>query len=179
MMISTKTTLRAAALLLTVAPVSPVFAQAAKPVAAPAPAPAPSAWTVSPDTVLHTVEISSTAKGGAAQFVGHCGASEEPGLLGTFSHYRGGGLATDGQIERVAFYFRSEDWQEVFSVQIRYSAAHQAWNIAKPLSPVFVSSFSRGATLAVVNSRNQEILTFDLAGSTAAARAMRTVCGFE
>jgi hypothetical protein len=42
---------------------------------------------------------------------------------------------------------------------------------------VFLSSFSRGATLAVVNSRNQEIFAFDLTGSTPAVRAMRTVCG--
>jgi hypothetical protein len=99
--------------------------------------------------------------------------------VGTFSGYTGAGLRTDGQIEHVAFYVRGGEWQDAFSVRLRYSAASHAWEFAKPLAPVFLNSFSRGATLAVVNSRNQEIFAFDLTGSTAAARAIRTACQFE
>lgn len=155
------------------------FAAAALFVAAQAAAvpPAPSAWTVTSDQVLGEVEIAATAKGGAAQFTGGCGKGAEPGFAGAFFNYRGAGLRTDGQIEKVAFYVRGEEWQDAYAVQLRYSAAERAWRIAKPIAPVFLSSFSRGATLAVVNSRNEEVFSFDLTGSTAAARAMRSVCG--
>jgi hypothetical protein len=149
---------------------------AAQAVAA-APAPAPSAWTVTPDQAGGTVEIAATAKRGAAQFVGGCSSGAEPGFTGAFSGYGGSGLRTDGQIEKVAFYVRGEEWQDAYAVQLRYSAAERAWRIAKPIAPVFLSSFSRGATLAVVNSRNEEVFSFDLTGSTAATRAMRSVCG--
>jgi len=171
-------TLRIAALLLAAAPGLPAMAQSVSP-ARPAPAPAavPPAWTVASEPVLGSVEISAVAKGGLVQFAGGCDKSDEPGLVGTFTRYQGTGLRTDGQIEKVAFYARGEEWQDAFSVQLRYSAAKRGWEIAKPLSPVFFSSFSRGATLAVVNSRNEEIFTFDLTGSTAAVKAMRTVCG--
>lgn len=172
-------TMQTAPLLLAIAPVMPVAAQPMRVVPASGPAPAPSAWTVSPDEARGAVEIAAIAKGGAAQFVGGCSKSSEPGVGGAFSQYRGGGLRTDGQIEHVAFYVRGEDWQDAFSVRLRYSAASRKWEIAKPLAPVFLSSFSRGATLAVVNSRNQEILSFNLTGSTAATRAMRVVCGLE
>ena len=152
---------------------------AAQQVAAPSVPAAPPAWSVSADEASGAVEIAATAKGGAAQFAGGCSKSSQPGLLGAFSGYRGNGLRTDGQIEHVAFYARGEGWQDAFAVQLRYSAASQAWEFVKPLAPVFLSSFSRGATLAVVNSRNQEVFAFDLTGSTAAVRAMRTVCGLE
>jgi hypothetical protein len=149
------------------------------PALAPAAQPAPSAWTtVVTDEARGAVEISATAKDGTTRFVGSCqkGAAE-PGISGVFSGYQGTGLRTDGQIEHVAFYARGEGWQDAFSVQLRYAAAMHAWVFAKPLSPVFLSSFSRGGTLAVVNSRNQEVLIFDLTGSTAATHVMRTVCG--
>jgi hypothetical protein len=100
-------------------------------------------------------------------------------MVGTFSHYQGTGLHTDGEVEHVAFYARGEEWQDAFAVRLRYNAAARSWEFARPLAPVFLSSFSRGATLAVVNSRNQEVFAFDLTGSTAAVRAMRTVCGIE
>lgn len=172
-------TMRTAPLFLAMAPVMPVGAQPTRAVPASWPVPAPSAWTVSSDEARGAVEIAAIAKGGMAQFVGGCAKSSEPGLIGTFSQYRGDGLRTDGQIEHVAFYVRGEDWQDAFSVRLRYSAASRTWEIARPLAPVFLSSFSRGATLAVVNSRNQEIFSFDLTGSTAATRAMRAVCGLE
>src|SRR5262249_21179996 len=101
-----------------------------------------------------------------------------PGFLGLFSSYRGTGLRTDGEIERVLFYVRGEDWQEAFSAQLRYASSSGAWEIVKALPPVFVNSFSRGATLAVVNGQREEVFAFDLTGSTAAARAMRSTCGF-
>lgn len=175
-----KTAMHAAVLLIMASmPVVPAAAQPASP-APPAPPVAPPAWTVSPDAARGAVEITATAKGGMVRFVGGCRkSSSEPGLVGAFSGYRGDGLRTDGEIEHVAFYARGADWQEAFSVRLRYSAGSRAWEFAKPLAPVFLSSFSRAATLAVVNSRNQEIFSFDLTGSTAAVKAMRTVCGLE
>lgn len=177
-----KIALTASAALIAAMPVLPAAAQQARPAparpaAAPAPAPAaPPAWSVTSDTARGVVGIMATARGGATQFVGGCRKGAEPGLTGAFSNYRGTGLRTDGRIEHVAFYARGEDWQDAFSVQLRYSAATQSWELAKTLSPVFFSSFSRGATLAVVNSRNEEIFSFDLTGSTAAVKAMRTIC---
>jgi hypothetical protein len=168
--------MRTAFLLLAAAPFLSAAAQPAPP-ARPATATAPSAWTVSTDPAHGAVEIAATARGGAVRFVGGCSKSSDPGITGTFSGYHGTGLRTDGEIEHVAFYARGDDWQDAFSVRLRYAAASQSWEIAKPLAPVFLSSFSRAANLAVVNSRNEEIFSFDLAGSTAAVRAMRTVCG--
>lgn len=147
---------------------------------APAPAapPARSAWSATvTDEARGAVEIAATAKDGTTRFVGSCQKEAQPGISGTFTDYRGTGLRTDGEVEHVAFYARGEGWQDAFAVQLRYAAAVQGWVFAKPLSPIFLSSFSRGGTLAVVNSRNEEVLTFDLTGSTAATRVMRTVCG--
>lgn len=162
-----------AAMVLAAAPVLPAAAQ---PVPA-APAPAPSVWTVLTDEARGAVQIAAAAKGGTAIFVGGCRKGAAPGLTGAFSRYRGTGLRTDGATEHVAFYARGEEWQDAFSVRLRYSAETQSWAFEKPLPPVFLSSFSRGATLAVVNSRNQEVFSFELTGSTAAVRALRTVCG--
>ena len=138
------------------------------------PASAPSTWTVVQDETR--VRIAAASKDGTTQFLGGCDKGAEPGLMGAFSRYRGAGLRTDGQIEHVAFYARGEGWQDAFAVELRYSPASHSWEFVKPLAPVFLSSFSRGATLAVVNSRNQEVFAFDLTGSTAAVKAMRTVC---
>lgn len=178
----TKAATAIVSLLLVAAPASAQQARPVRPPAAapaPTPTPAPSAWTISTDEARGVVELSSVAKGGAAHFIGGCSRSSEPGFTGTFTQYGGDGLRRDGQTEYVAFYFRGEEWQDAFSVQLRYSAARQGWEIAKPISPVFVSSFSRAATLVVVNSRIQDVFSFDLTGSTAAARAMRTVCGYD
>lgn len=144
----------------------------------PSPVVAPPAWTVSPDPARGLVQITSIAAGNAAAFVGGCNKLAGPGFLGTISRYRGGGLRTDGQPERVLFYVRGGDWQEAFSAQLSYRAASGVWEIVSPLAPVFVNSFSRGATLTVMNGRREEVLSFNLTGSTAAAKAMRSVCGF-
>jgi hypothetical protein len=143
----------------------------------PAVAAAPSAWTVLTDEAGGAVRITATANGGEAQFAGGCGNSSEPGLAGGFLGYRGGGLGTDGEVERAALYVRGGEWQDLFSVRLRYSAASGTWEFAKPLAPVFLDSFSRGATLAVVVG-GEELFAFDLTGSAAAAKAMRAVCGF-
>lgn len=180
------TAARAAALLLAVAIAPSVGAQQKpapqqKPAAPAAPVvqapPAPPAWTVSADQGRGSVAIAASAKGGTAQFAGGCSKSANPGFVGSFSGYQGGGLRTDGQVEQVAFYVRGGEWQELYSVRLQYSPASRSWEIAKPLAPVFLNSFSRGATLAVVNSRNEEVFAFDLTGSTAAVKTMRTVCG--
>jgi hypothetical protein len=169
-----KSVMRATALLLASLPALPAAAQPAPP-ATPA---APPAWTVFPDNARGVVKITATARDGTVQFTGGCSkSSSEPGLVGAFSAYRGNGLRTDGEIEHVAFYARGGDWQEAFSVRLRYSSTSRSWEFARPLAPVFLSSFSRAATLAVVNSQNQEIFSFDLTGSTAAVKAMRTICG--
>jgi hypothetical protein len=139
----------------------------------------PSAWTITTDAARGVVQIASTAKGGAARFVGGCSKFADPGFLGTFSGYRGTGLRTDGEVERVLFYVRGGDWQEAFSAQLRYSASSGTWEIVKALPPVFVNSFSRGGTLAVLNDGLKELFAFDLTGSTAAAKAMRQICGFQ
>jgi hypothetical protein len=165
---------KTAALALAVALSQPAVAQPLSP----APIPAPPAWTVSPDAARGIVQIGSIAKGSVAQFVGGCSKLAAPGFVGTFSRYRGYGLRTDGGIERVLFYVRGEDWQEAFSAQLRYSRSSGSWEIVEPLAPVFVNSFSRGATLAILNSSHEEVFSFDLTGSTAAARTMRNVCGF-
>ncbi|MBV1687403.1 hypothetical protein KRR38_06860 [Novosphingobium sp. G106] len=158
----------------------PAAKPAPKPVAVPAPVvPAgPPAWTVSSDEARGVVQIVADAKGATAHFSGGCSKfSSTPGMVGALSNYHGDGLRTDGEIEHVAFYARGADWQDAFSVRLRYSAGTHSWQFDRPLPPVFLNSFSRGATLAVVNSRNQEIFAFDLTGSTPAVRAMRTVCG--
>lgn len=174
------TSTRAAALLLvvTLAP-SAAAQQPPSPAVAPvAPAiTAPPAWTVSANEANGAVEIAATAKEGTAQFIGGCRKSNDPGFVGAFSNDQGGKLRTDGQIEQVAFYVRGAEWQDFYSVRLQYSPASKSWKIAKPLSPVFLNSFSRGGTLAVVNSRNEEVFAFDLTGSTAAVRTMRAVCG--
>lgn len=166
----------AVALLFAVAIVPPVTAQQATVGPAVPPAP-PSVWTVSANEARGSVEIAATAQDGKVRFTGGCSKSPEPGFAGAFSGYQEGGLRTDGQEERVAFYVRGAEWQELYSVRLRYSAARNSWEIAKPLPPVFLNSFSRGGTLAVVNSRNEEVFVFDLTGSTAAVRTMRAVCG--
>ena len=172
-MILANTALRASAFLVAFAFALPAAAQE-KPAA---PVAAPPAWTVSANEARGAVQIAATAQGGKAQFNGGCSKSADPGFTGAFSGYQGGGLRTDGQIEYVSFYVRGAEWQDHFSVRIQYSPASKSWVIAKPLAPVFLNSFSRGATLAVVNSRNEEIFAFDLTGSTAAVRTMRSVCG--
>lgn len=180
MAIADTSTRAAAALLLAVACAPSVAAQD-KPAAPAAPAApetvAPPAWTVSANDVSSSVQISATAKGGKAQFVGGCSKSNEPGFVGAFSNYKGGGLRTDGEVEHVSVYLQGAEWQDLYSVRLQYVPASKSWQIAKPLAPVFLNSFSRGGTLAVVNSRNEELFTFDLTGSTAAVRTMRTVCG--
>jgi hypothetical protein len=148
------------------------------PVPVPAPVQAPSAWTVAADEASGSVRIAATAKDGGVRFTGRCGGSSETGISGAFSGYRGSALATDGEATRVAFYVRGAEWQDLFSVPLRYSVTSGAWELEKPLAPVFLSSFSRGATLAVV-VRNEEIFSFDLTGSAAAAKAMRAVCGLD
>ena len=172
-MIFRKTSARVASLLLLAG-----ASATAQPVP-PAPVATPSAWTVTADELRGAVEISANAKDGAVEFEASCSKYSDPGLVGAFSGYPGDGLRTDGQIEHVAFYARGSEWQDAFAVQLRYSAASRSWEFARPLSPVFLSSFSRGATLAVVNSRNEEIFSFDLTGSTAATKVIRTVCGYD
>ena len=140
------------------------------------PASAPPAWSVSADTARGAVEIAATAKDGAGRLVFGCGKSVLPELTGVIAGYRGAGLRTDGAIEPAIFYASGEDWRDAFSVRLRYSAARRGWELAHPLSPLFLRSFSRGASLALVNSENQDVLVFDLTGSTAATRAMRTTC---
>jgi hypothetical protein len=144
----------------------------------PPPAVVPPAWTVSTNEAAGTVKIAATAKSGGAQFTGGCNKSSEPGILGAFSGYRGSALRADGEVQRVAFYVRGGEWQDLFSVPLRYSAASGTWEFEKPIAPVFLSSFSRGATLAVVVG-NEEVFAFDLTGSATAAKAMRAVCGIE
>lgn len=137
----------------------------------------PDAWTAVPS--LSAVQISKTAKDGTTQFVGGCDKRLGPGLTGSFSGYRGADLQRiDGQSERVLFYVSGAEWKEAFAVQLRYSARRQSWEIAKMLAPVFVNSFARGGELTVLNSARQAVFSFDLTGSSNAARTMRSTCGF-
>lgn len=171
-----RTTARAISILLATLPVPPAAAQPSSSAqSALSASPAPPAWTVTANEALGSVRITATAKDGTVQFVGACKASE-PGISGVFSRYQGAGLRTDGQVETVTFFAQGGEWRDAFSVRLRYVAASRSWVLANPLSPIFLSSFSRGATLTVVNSRNQEVFAFDLTGSTAATRAMRTTC---
>jgi hypothetical protein len=151
-----------------------VAAQTTAPAKIPSAAPA---WTISSVAGSGAVEVSATANDGVSRLVIGCSRSDEPGLTGVFSGYRGAGLRTDGQIEPLSLFANGEEWRETFSVRLRYVAASRAWEFATPLSPLFLRSFSRGATLSVINARNAEVLTFDLTGSTAATRAMRGGCG--
>lgn len=140
---------------------------------------APDAWTVAPDPARGLVQIGKTAKDGRTVFTGGCNALYDAGFSGTISRYGGPGLQRiGGQIERVLFEVDGDGWKEAFSAQLRYVASSGSWEIAKVLAPVFVNSFSRGATLTVRNSAREKVITFDLAGSSAAARTMRSVCGF-
>ena len=168
-----RTALIAAVLMNGAASAVPAGAQSAEP------APVPPAWTATPDEARGAVEIAAMSKDGAVRFVGGCDKASEPGLTGSFSGYRGDALRKDGQIDRVIVYASGEDWRDAFSVQLRYDATGNSWQIAKPLAPVFLRSFSRGGTLTLANGRGQDVFVFDLTGSTAAVRTMRKVCGFE
>lgn len=151
---------------------------AAQPAATASSAPAaPAAWTVTTDEALRSVKIAATSKDGKVLFVAGCKAGQD-GISGAISRYQGSGLRTDGQVEAVTFFAQGAEWRDAFSVRLRYVAASRSWVLA-PLSPVFLASFSRGATLSVVNLRGQEIFAFDLTGSTAATKAMRTTCGLR
>lgn len=164
------------AALIATAVAQPGFAQSAS---APAVTP-PDAWTVAPDPARGLVQIGKTAQDGRTVFTGGCNSLYEPGFSGTISRYSGSGLQrVGGQIERVLFEVEGEEWKEAFSAQLRYVASSDSWEIAKVLAPVFVNSFSRGATLTVRNAARQKVITFDLTGSSAAARTMRSVCGFQ
>lgn len=167
---------RTAPLLIALTATAPAAAQTvpAKPAVSP-----PPAWSVSADEARGTVEIAATAQDGVSRLVLRCSRSGgvEAGLRGAFSGYRGTGLRTDGEIEPAAFYAGGDGWRDMFSLRLRYAATSRSWQLAVPLSHIFLASFSRGATLSVANARNQEIFVFDLTGSTAATRAMRTVCG--
>jgi hypothetical protein len=162
------------------ASVQPAFAQSVtrQPVTPPAITP-PNAWTVAPDTARGLVQIGKTATDGRTVFTGGCNSLYDAGFSGTISRYNGTGLQRiGGQVERVLFEIDGEEWKEAFSAQLRYVASSGSWEIAKVLAPVFVNSFSRGATLTVRNANREKVITFDLTGSSAAARTMRSVCGF-
>lgn len=142
----------------------------------PVPPPSP-AWTITTNEGSKSVQIAATATGGTTQLILACKAGQD-GLSGGLARYQGGGLRTDGEVEALSVFAEGTDWRDAFSIRVRYIAANRTWVLANPLSPVFLGSFSRGAKLTVVNSRNQEILNFDLTGSTAATRAMRGNCSF-
>lgn len=148
----------------------------AQPVPAKAPG-APSAWSISADSGRGAAEIAATAKDGAGRLILGCSKAGEPELAGVIAGYRGAGLRADGAVEPALLYASGEDWRDAFSIRLRYSAARRGWELAHPLSPLFLRSFSRGSSLVLVNSQNQDVLAFDLTGSTAATRAMRTTCG--
>lgn len=168
-----------AAALLSAMAVLPAAAQQAQTVPSEPPAPPPPpAWTVTADAAQKMVRISATAKDGAAEFAGACKTGQD-GISGAFFRYKGGGLRADGQVEPVTLFAQGADWRDAFSARLRYVAGSRTWVLDKPLSPIFLGSFSRGATLTVANSRGEEVLTFDLTGSTAATRAMRTTCGLR
>lgn len=168
---------RIAAFLLAAVPIAPATAQVS-PEPAPPPPPPPSAWEVTTDEALKSVRIAATAKDGATRFIIACKAGQ-PALSGFFSRYKGAALRTDGQVEAVTLFAEGAEWRDAYSVRLRYVAASGTWVFAQPLSPVFLGSFSRGATLSVVNGRNQEVAAFNLTGSTAATRAMRATCGLS
>jgi len=158
----------------------PAVAQSvAKPIVAPPAVSSPDAWTVAPDPARGLVQIGKTAADGRTTFTGGCNSLYDPGFSGTISRYNGTGLQrSGGQIERVLFEIDGEGWKEAFSAQLRYVASSNSWEIAKVLAPVFVNSFSRGGTLTVRNAAREKVMSFDLTGSSAAARTMRSVCGF-
>ena len=159
---------------------SPSPSLPSSPQSAPAPVGPPPAWTVAAGPAAGAVRISATATDGGAMFVGGCSREAGPGMTGSFSGYAGTALGRiDGESERVLFEVSGEGWKEAFAVQLRYVARSDSWDIEKVLAPVFVSSFSRGGELTVLNSRRQEVFSFDLTGSSAAARAMRDGCGFQ
>jgi hypothetical protein len=138
----------------------------------------PDSWSVSASPGQSMVQIGKVAIGGNAQFMGGCSKAIGEGFIGTFSRYRGAGLQTiGGESERVLFEVTGEDWKEAFAAQLRYSPVSGSWEIANPIAPVFLASFSRGQELSVLNSQRQKVFSFDLTGSTAAVRAMRSVCG--
>jgi hypothetical protein len=162
---------------------TPLLAQPVVP-PAPVPSPTPSApppgsWTVTVDPSGSSVKIGQSAVGGDGRFVGSCRRGDDPGLKGAFTGYSGARLAkVDGQIERTMFEVRGGGWRDAYAVQLRYVAKTGSWEFTKILPPVFVDSFSRGGELVVLNSQREEVFTFDLTGSTNAARTMRATCGF-
>jgi hypothetical protein len=154
---------------------SPATAQLTQGVGA---ASTPDPWSVSANPGQSMVQIDKVSIGGNAQFNGGCSKAIGAGFIGAFSHYRGAALQTaDGASERVLFEVTGEDWKEAFAAQLRYSAVSGSWEIAQPIAPVFLASFSRGQALTIVNAQRQKVFSFDLTGSTAAVRAMRCVCG--
>lgn len=140
---------------------------------------APEAWGVRPNPSQAMVNISKIGLDGRTRFLGGCSKALGEGLSGTFADYAGAALQrVDGDAERVLVEIRGEAWKEAFAAQLRYAAGTRSWTLARPLAPIFVASFSRGARMTVLNAERQEVFSFDLTGSTAAARTMREVCGF-
>jgi hypothetical protein len=171
---------KTAALILAAALSGPVLAQPGMVQPAPPPPSAPpSSWTVSPDRARGLVQIGAEAEDGSARFVGGCNKLAGPGFIGRFLGYQGGKLRTDGSEERVLFMVSGAGWREAFAATLRYAASSGSWEIVDTLAPVFVNSFSRGGRLTVLNGEWQEVFSFDLTGSTIAARTMREVCGFS
>lgn len=148
------------------------------PVAAPT-APVES-WSAVANTSRPAAQIGKTATDGVTRFSGGCSQLAGPGFSGRIVGYSGGELqAVDGQSERVIMEVRGAEWREVFAAQLRYNARDRSWELANTLAPIFVSSFSRGGTLTVLNSQWRPVVAFDLTGSTNAARIMREACGFQ
>lgn len=140
---------------------------------------APAAWSVRPNPAQSAVHIGKTSLDGQSRFLGGCSKALGDGLTGTFADYTGSDLQRlDGAAERVLVEVSGEAWKEAFAAQLRYVAATRSWALVKPLAPIFVASFSRGAKLTVLNGERRQVFSFDLTGSTAAARTMREVCGF-
>jgi hypothetical protein len=137
------------------------------------------AWTAFPDSDKPAVQISKTANDGRTVFLGGCNKLLGPGFTGTFASYQGNALKKiDDQSEPVVFEIERAGTTERFPGQIHYYGADSAWVITGLLPPAFVAAFGRGDTLTVRNSKDETAFSFDLLGSSKAARTMQQVCGF-
>lgn len=136
-------------------------------------------WTAFPSSDPPAVQISKTATDGRTIFLGGCNKLLGAGLTGTFSAYQGNALAKiDDESEPVTFEITGKAGTEQFAGGLHYIGGEDSWGITGLLQPDFVTAFGRGDMLTIRNGSGKTVFSFELLGSSKAAKTMQSVCGF-
>ncbi|MBP1845470.1 hypothetical protein J2046_003743 [Rhizobium petrolearium] len=136
------------------------------------------AWTAFAQADPPSVQVSNTATNGRTIFLGGCNKLLGAGFTGSFSRYEGDALQRiDDQSEVVSFDIEGRNGTESFAGKLHYYAPDKSWVISELLSAAFVSAFGRGNILKIRNAKSEDVVSFELKGSSKAAKTMRQVCG--